>query len=292
MQLLLYIFLYPILWLLSLLPFPIIYFLSDCICFVVYRIFGYRKKTVRENLSIALPHLSDKERLKVEQKFYHHLCDIFFEMIKTLTISRTEIEKRFKVNNLEEYIEIEKQGKSIALMIGHYASYEWAISMNLHIGYKGFGIYKKISNKYFDKLVRDIRSKFKSYLITTKETKAVMEQNFKTNTMAIYGFASDQTPRWTEGMHWAKFMRIETPIHTGAEFFGKKYNFNMAYIKINKVKRGFYEAEIELLNKNDINSYPDFELSELFISKIEKEIYNKPEHYLWTHKRWKHKKID
>ncbi len=289
MQLLLYILLYPILLGISILPFPILYFFSDCTYILLYRIIGYRKKTVRDNLKLAFPNLSDKERLIIEKKSFHHLCDIFFEMVKTFTISRQEMEKRFKVLNLNDYLEIEKKGKSIALMIGHYASYEWAISMNHYLNFEGFGIYKKISNKYFDKLVKDIRSKFKATLITTKETKKIIEKNFNNKKMSIYGFASDQTPSFSEKTHWGTFMGIETPIHVGAEVLGKRFDFNFVYLKVKKVKRGFYETEIELLT-DDVHSFPDYEISEQFIKKVEAQIYEAPEYYLWTHKRWKHRR--
>ncbi|HEU4497393.1 MAG TPA: lipid A biosynthesis acyltransferase, partial [Flavobacterium sp.] len=170
MQLIVFILAYPILWLISILPFRILYFFSDCVYVLVYYIIGYRKKIVKENLAIALPHLSAKERSIIEKKFFRHFVDGFFEMVKTLTISDKELNSRFKFTNLEVYQNMEKQGKSIALLCAHYSSYEWLISMNRHIQFKGFGIYKKIRNKYFDKLVRDIRSKFNASLIDTKET--------------------------------------------------------------------------------------------------------------------------
>lgn len=112
MQLLLFIILYPFLWLMSILPFRVLYFFSDCIYLLVYYVIGYRKKTVRENLDIALPHLSKQEKRIVEKKFYHHFCDNFVEMIKTMTISDSEIEKRFKFTNLEVYLEMEKEEKA------------------------------------------------------------------------------------------------------------------------------------------------------------------------------------
>ena len=108
-----YYFVYAILWSISILPFPILYFLSDCIYFLLYKVIGYRKKTVRYNLKITLPHLSDEERLKIEQNFYHHLCDMFLEMAKTLTISEDEMKKRYRFTNLEVVKEFEKKNKSI-----------------------------------------------------------------------------------------------------------------------------------------------------------------------------------
>ncbi|GAA4045094.1 lipid A biosynthesis protein [Flavobacterium chungnamense] len=264
---------------------------SDLVYFLIYRVIGYRKKTVRENIALALPHLSEKERLIIEKKSYHHLCDMFLEMIKTMSISEKEINKRFSYSNLDVYLDLEKKGKSIALMCAHYASYEWVLSMNNHITFKGYGIYKKIANPYFDKLVKNIRAKFKAYLITTKETKNCIEENAKNGVLGIFGFASDQTPRRSDNMYWDSFLGIQTPIHVGAEMLAKRYDMKVIFLKVKKVKRGYYEASFEVLS-DDVKSIPDYKLSENFMRKVEQQIYEAPEFYLWTHKRWKHKKYD
>lgn len=289
MQFIIFIIFYPILWIISILPFRILYIISDFTYLIVYKIIRYRLKTVRENLLMALPHLTSQERLNIEKKFYKHLCDMFLEMIKTLSISNSEIDKRFKYTNLEVYKELEKKGKSISLLCAHYASYEWIISMNKNITFKGYGIYKKISNKYFDKLVHDIRSRFKATLITTKETIPTIEQNYKNGVLSLYGFASDQSPKLDKAVFWHEFMGIKTPIHIGVEFLSKKYDMNVIFLKTKKVKRGFYEGTFELMAENPKET-KRFEISADYISRVEKQIYEAPEFYLWTHKRWKHKK--
>ena len=289
MQLLIYLLFYPILWLISILPFRLLYLFSDSVYLIVYYIIGYRKKTVRNNLAMALPHLSDKERLVIEKKFFSHMCDMFLEMIKTITISKSEIDKRYKFTNLEVYLDLEKKQKSIALMCAHYASYEWAVSMNYHINFTGYGIYKKIANKHFDKLVKDIRSRFKAVLITTKETSKTIQENAISGNLGVFGFASDQTPRWSDNLHWYHFMGIETPIHVGAEVLAKRYDMNVVFLKTKKVKRGYYEASLEVLS-DDIQTVPNYKISEEFMTRVEQQIYEQPEYYLWTHKRWKHKK--
>lgn len=290
MQYLIYLLIYPLLWIISILPFPVLYLFSDAVYGLVYYILGYRKKTVRANLAKALPHLSIEERKVIEKKFFHHMCDMFLEMIKTMSISQKEMEKRFRFTNLDVYLDLEKKGKSIALMTAHYATYEWVISMNYKIRFKGYAIYKRITNPYFDKLVKNIRSKFKAYLISTKETKPTMIQNTDSNTLAVYGFASDQTPRRAHSNHWFTFMGIETPIHIGAEVLAKEFDMNMIFLKVKKVKRGYYEASFEVLTE-DVRSVPDYQISETFMRKVEQQIFEAPEYYLWTHKRWKHKKL-
>ncbi len=289
MQFLLYLFLYPLLWLLSILPFSVLYLFSDFVYLIIYYIIGYRKKTVRDNIALALPHLSEKERLVIEKKSYHHMCDMFLEMIKTMSISESEINKRFQFVNIEIYKELEKEGKSIALMCAHYASYEWVISINNKINFKGYAIYKRINNKYFDKLVRDIRSKFKANLITTKETIPTIRENFKNNVLGIYGFASDQSPKISSAFHWNTFMGIEVPVHTGAEMLAKKYSMNIVFLKVEKVKRGYYKAQFETPSKN-VNEVPNYQITDQFLKLVEQQIHEAPEYYLWTHKRWKHRR--
>ena len=287
MNLLLFIIAYPLLLIISILPFRILYILSDIICFIVYRLIGYRKKVVRSNLALALPHLSDEERLVIEKKSYKHLCDMFLEMIKTMSIYKKEMDKRFSYKNLEEYKNLEKEGKSIALMLAHYASYEWVVSMNSKVSFKGYGIYKRVNNKYFDRLVRRIRSKFDAELIPIDKTSAVIAHNHANNILSTYGFASDQSPQLRGINHWHKFMGIDVPVYVGGELLSKKFDMNMMFLKVSKVKRGYYEAEFELLS-NDVKSVPNFELMNTFLEKVEKQILEAPEYYLWTHRRWKH----
>lgn len=288
MQFLLYLIIYPFIWIISILPFPVLYFLSDCVCFLIYRIFKYRKRVVRGNIALALPHLTEEERTNIEKKFYAHLCDLFLEMIKTLSISKKEIEKRYTFSNMEVYYDLEKKEKSIALLCAHYASYEWAVSMNYHIHFKGYGVYKKLANPYFDTLVRQIRSKFKSHLIDSKETILTMASNFRNKTFSLYGLVSDQSPKLSATHHWEKFMGIEVPVHTGGEMLAKKYDMNVIFLKTKKLKRGYYEGSFEILCDENIKEIPNYEITSNFLKLVEQQIYEAPEFYLWTHKRWKH----
>ena len=291
MKYLIYLIVYPILWCVSMLPFWLLYILSDFVFFIVYYIIAYRKKTVRANIALALPHLSKKEKKNIEKKSYQHLCDMFLEMIKTITISEEEINKRYKYSNLDVYKNLETKNKSIAIMIAHYASYEWVISLNKQITFKGYAIYKKLNNPYFDKLVIDIRSKFKANLITTKETIPTIEANFKANIRGIYGFASDQSPRLSVTHYWRNFMKIETNVHTGAEMLAKKYDLNVIFLQTRKIKRGYYEGTFVVLSDDAMN-VPDYQITDKFLDLVENQIYEAPEFYLWTHNRWKHKKED
>jgi KDO2-lipid IV(A) lauroyltransferase len=288
MQFLVYIIAYPFLWLISILPFRIFYWFSDCVYFLVYHVIGYRKKVVRENLALTLPHLSAVERKEIEKKFYQHMCDMFLEMIKTMSITPEEMERRFTITNMDLFHEYENKGKSVVLVASHYASWEWLLTLNKRMLFNGVGVYKKIANPYFDKLVRKIRGKYDAELVETKKAIPLMAQNQRDGILSLYGLASDQSPKLDRIFHSMKFMGIEVPVHTGAEMLAKKYDLSVIFIKVKKVGRGYYEATIVPIADNP-KEYENFEVTEKYLREVEKQILEAPEYYLWTHKRWKHR---
>ena len=289
MQFLIYSISFPFLWIISKLPFRLFYWFSDCIYILVYYIIGYRKKIVRNNILIALPHESEEKRLVIEKKFYQHMCDMFLEMIKTMSISSEEMKERFKITNIELLKEYEQKNKSIILLAAHYASWEWLLSINESTSFKCYGVYKKVNNKYFDAKVRAIRSKFKSILVTTDNTIALINDNEKNGVMSLYGLASDQSPQVHKTFHWQEFMGITVPVHTGAEMLAKRYDLEVVFAKVKKVKRGYYEATFVPIANNP-KSIPDYEITDAYLKEVEQQILEAPEFYFWTHKRWKHRR--
>ncbi|WP_242158365.1 lysophospholipid acyltransferase family protein [Aestuariivivens sediminis] len=289
MQFLIYILVYPLLWLISILPFSLLYLLSDAFYLLIYYIIRYRKKVVHNNLILVFPDKTKKEIRTIEKRFYRHLCDMFLEMVKTMSISKNEMKKRFHIVNTAELKRLESLNKSVIMMFGHYASWEWAIELQNHINYKGYGVYKKLANAYFDKLVRNIRSKFNTTLISTKDTISTVNENENKGVKSVIGFLSDQSPRLSNDVYWGEFMGVKVPCFTGAERLAKKLDLTIAYLKVKKINRGYYEAEVITLTENP-KTHKDYELTDLFLREVEKQIYEAPEYYFWTHKRWKHRK--
>jgi KDO2-lipid IV(A) lauroyltransferase len=258
---------------------------------LLYHFVGYRKKVVRGNLALVFPEKSKEERLKIERKFYRHLCDMFLEMIKSLSISEASLRKRFVFPNIELINDFEKQGKSIILVSGHYANWEWMNIMDVYVSHKGYGVYKRLTNKYFDKLVRDIRGKWNSTLITTKETFKTIKTNQNNGVLGIYFMVSDQSPKPLPNYYWTDFMNITVPCFNGFEVLARKANMPFIYFKIEKLKRGYYQGTFEELTPEGIINYPENEPTNLFYRALEKQIREVPEYYYWVHKRWKHKDI-
>ncbi|MCX7549913.1 lysophospholipid acyltransferase family protein [Xanthomarina sp. F2636L] len=288
MQFLAYILIYPFLWGISILPFRLLYLFSDGVFILIFHIIGYRKKTVKENLHLVFPDKSEKEIKIITKKFYHHLCDMIVESIKSMTISEAEMKKRFTFSNIELIQQLEKENRSIALMCAHYGSWEWIFILQTYMNVKGYAIYKRLANKYFDRLVKRIRAKYNSHLITTKESISVLLQAKKEGKVTVCGFVSDQSPKHDKAFHWNKFMGITVPVHTGAEMLAKKIDMSVVFFGVKKLKRGYYETSFKTIAYNP-KDYPDYEITDQFIKLVEAQINEAPEFYLWTHKRWKHR---
>ena len=288
MQLLVYILVYPLLWFLSILPFRLLYVVSDGIYILLYRIIGYRKKVVTENLKLTFPDKAEKEIAAIRKKFYHHLCDMILEAVKSITISETEMKKRYVFTNVEEIHKLEKENKSVILFMGHYASWEWIFILQKHVNHKGYAVYKQLSNKYFDALVKRIRAKYDSHLITTKETFPILIRAKQNNQLTFNGFVFDQSPKADKALHWQDFMGVEVPVHVGAEILAKRLDMATLFLKVKKVKRGYYSATFMDIIKEP-KTFENYEITDSALKRVEEQIHEAPEYYLWTHKRWKHR---
>ncbi|MFM1877818.1 MAG: hypothetical protein RLZZ241_684 [Bacteroidota bacterium] len=282
---------YPFIWVISRTPFPLLYLFSDFLFFVLYYLVRYRRKVVRSNLRLVFPTKHRNEIKTLEHKFYRHFCDIFLETVKTLSISEAELKARFTFQNIEVLRAYENANESVIILFPHYANWEWATALNLHLKGKGYGIYQPLVNPYFDKMVRYIRARFGGTLITTKETREVVAKNRAEKIHAIYGILTDQSPRPTQAYHWSSFMGITVPMHTGAEYMSKTLNLPVLYLKVTKIKRGYYTSEFSVLAHNP-NDFKNYAITDAFFRATEQSILEQPEFYLWSHRRWKHRDKD
>ena len=288
MQLVVYVFAYPLIWLVSKLPFRLLYAFSDVVYLLVYYVIGYRKKTVISNLKLVFPEKTEDEYKRITKRFYKHFCDLMLESVKSITISEKELEKRMTFTNIDDIKRYEQQGKSIVLMCAHYGSWEWIFIMQRYVSHNGYAVYKRIENKYFDRLVKRVRAKYNTKLITTKETFKELTKAKEEGELTINGFVSDQTPRLDKALHWYPFMGISVPVHVGAEVLAKKLDMIVMFFSVKRLKRGFYQTTFKTISEYP-NTEPDFAITDKFMSLVEAQIKEAPEYYFWTHKRWKHK---
>ena len=288
LQFIIFALVYPFIWLISILPFRVLYFLSDLFYYLIYYIIGYRKKTVIANLTHAFPEKTEVEIKAITKKFFKHFTDIFVELIKSFTISNKEISKRYQFTNVDIIHKLESQNRSSILLGAHNANWEWIFSLNLQIGFTGIGFYKVLKNKYFDKKVRDTRGRYNTALESTKKVFDIMEHNKKHNILTLYGFLGDQSPRAQKAHYWSEFLGVNVPIYTGFEMLAKKYDLPVVIFNTKKIKRGYYISDLQLLT-DEPNSFNNYEITDRYLRELEKYIRETPEHYFWTHKRFKHR---
>ena len=281
--------LYPFFYLLSLLPFWALYILSDIIYLLIYKVVGYRTKIVRKNLSTSFPEKSCEELLTIERQFYHWLCDYFLEALKLLSISRKELDKRFVLTNPEVITDCFKEGQNVAAILGHYCNWEWLSCVGKDFEnekWKVGLIYHPLYNKVFDKLLIDIRSCVGGVPIPKKDILRQLLTFKREGKMSIFGYISDQSPKW-ENIHlWLPFLNHDTPVFTGGERIMRKMNDAIFYVEMGRPKRGYYTCTYHLITKEP-NSLPEHEITRIFFQMLEKTIQKNPQYYLWSHNRWK-----
>jgi len=269
------------------LPYGLFYFFSDLMCFLVYRIVGYRKKVVYNNLSLVFPDKTEKEKKDIQKAFYKHMCDMLLETVKTLNISEEELKKRYALPNIDLLLNLEKE-RSILVMFPHYGNWEWSIIVNVHVKSKGFAVYQKIDNIYFDRLIKKIRGIWSTTPISQKETVITMARNHQKNIRGVYGIVSDQSPQAHLAQYWTEFMNIKVPVYNSPEILARRYDHAVVFAKVTKVKRGYYSTEFIPIAKEGSKTKEN-EITDQFLRLTEEEIIQNPAYYLWTHRRWKHR---
>jgi KDO2-lipid IV(A) lauroyltransferase len=271
----------------GLLPASLLYGFSNLVRFIISDIIGYRKEIVRKNLSGTFPEISENELKRITRLFYKNLADIFLEGIWAFTMSRHQIFNRHKVINLEILESFIKSSQSLIAVTAHYTNWEWgSLSANIVEGYKIVAFYKKINNRYVDKLVRWNRSKFGTTLAAINETSITFEKYKDQKT--IFLMASDQgmPKKFYEKAFWVNFLKRDTPFLHGMEKYAKLYNLPVIYVDVQRARRGYYTVELSVLTSNP-NELEKGVLTEMYARKLESIIYRKPENWLWSHNRWK-----
>lgn len=237
-----------------------------------------------QNLLIAFPEKTEKERLRIAKDFYHNFIDTFIETIKMLSASQSFLEKRFK-GNWEVINELHASGKNCQLHLGHNFNWEWGNAVAAaKLKYSFLVVYMPIANKIFDRMFIQLRSRSGTILIPATN----MKSRFKDlrDRQYVLGLAADQNPGDPSGAWWVNFFNRRTPFVKGPEKGAITNNTDVVFAFIRKPKRGYYEV---------VFSRPDIELKELqpgelthkFAVYLEEVIRENPSMWLWSHRRWK-----
>lgn len=283
-----YIF-YGVNWILSLLPLRILYLLADLVYYVLYYIVSYRRNVVSTNLKNSFPEKTDEERKTIEKKFYRHLADLIIEILKMTHMSKKEQIKRFTYTNLEVIDKLKEDKRDIIAVMGHYNNWEWPTLLPNFLKYTTIIIFKPLQNKYFNGFFNNQRSK---HGIVLTPTSLIIREiiKYKINNIKTFSvFISDQIPAKGDIKYWTTFLSQDTAVFTGAGKIAAKYDMAVVFFHIQKIKRGYYNLDIELLHEHTAGLSEEV-ITETHVRRLEEIIREKPEFWIWSHRRWKHKK--
>lgn len=273
------IFILPI----TLLPFKLLYLISDFLYFMLYKVLGYRTKVVRQNLKQSFPEKSEKELREIEKGFYRHLSDLICESFKVFNISKEELFKRCVYEDL--HLTEKYRDRNLCIVGPHYNNFEYAATTAS--GYSGrtiSALFSRLSNQFFNNRITQSRSQFGLQMIPKDEAKAFFNKKHDKPIGLIFG--ADQSPTHSKNVIWIDFLNQETACFFGPEKYAKEHNMVVIFTRITKVKRGHYVLNFEVVT-DDPNSLPHGEITERHNRILEREIRKDPQYWLWTHKRWK-----
>jgi len=272
-------------------PFWILHVFSFKLYVLIFYIFSYRKKVVIQNLKNSFPEKSDQEIKKITKKFYKHFCDVIFETLKLMTISVPEFKKRFAFtpSAIAMFNNFEANKQSVIGVMGHCGNWEWgAIAHQFYFKQLITGVYHPLSNKNFDGFMKKLRGRMGGNIVAMNNLLRELVTLRQKKIATTIGLIADQTPP-PEGSYWTTFLNQDTPVFLGPEKLAKKFNYPVIYVGIKKIKRSFYEMEATLITDKP-NEIADGIITELHTKVLEENILDQPHIWLWTHRRWKHKK--
>ncbi|WP_207425224.1 lysophospholipid acyltransferase family protein [Pedobacter sp. SYSU D00535] len=278
------------LYLISLLPFPVLYLLADVLYVLLYYIIGYRRKVVKTNLENSFPQKTRAELDLIEKKYFKFLADNILESIKMLSISPKSMSKRFVFVNMDVLKTHFDRGKPVLVTGGHYGNWEWGnLALPLVMKEKLLVVYKPLTDKAFELMMNNMRSRFGAIMVPMRQIlRKIIEQK---NELFFVALVGDQTPPREESQYFTTFLNQPTAVFLGIEKIAKLTGHPVLYCRVNKIKRGYYEASFKTLF-HDPKDTAEYEITEAHTRELEKAINERPELWLWSHKRWKFKPDD
>lgn len=285
--------LFIIWYIVSHLPLWVLYLFSSFISIILYYVIRYRRKVVRKNIKDAYPNMSPRKRWVIERRFYTHFCDIMMESIKYFSMSPKEMKKRMRFKGVELVEDSCRRGKSCGIYLGHYGNWEWPSSMPLWINSElgmTAQLYHPLENLVTDRLIHYTRQRFGGVSIPANQSIREIVKYKQLGKPLIIGFVADQAPWWRDIHYWTNFLNHpETPVFTGAERIMKKFDMDVYYLDIRRIRRGYYTAEYKRITTTP-GECPEFWITEQYTRMMEDTINRAPSYWLWSHKRWKRTK--
>ncbi|MFN8277804.1 MAG: hypothetical protein U0T84_09985 [Chitinophagales bacterium] len=284
-----YLLVYPLLWLISKLPFAALIKLSDAVAWLLESVIRYRHDVVYENLKNAFPDKRDEERAAIAHKFYRHLSDRLFETIKMQSITKAELLNRVSFPEYEKATSLVDRGQSIVAVMGHCGSWEMAcLAASAFLPeYSLYSVFTPVANRYFNQYFIQLRSRFGMRLYSMKEMVQHLRRGFGEASIGMY--VADQGHSNPDRAYWRQFLHQETNFMTGPARFALAHQSALVFVDIRQTGRMRYAVVPEVLTTTP-QLCSETALTDMFVNRLEQQIRQNPADWLWSHKRWKHKK--
>ncbi len=274
--------------LLARVPLTLLYGLADLLGWLAFRVFPYRDTVVRNNLARAFPEWDPEHMRAVRRGYYRGFAQMLVEVVKSAALPAEEIRRRVRIVNLEAPRACLAQGQSVLLAAAHQCNWEWMLlALSLELGYPIDAAYKPLVDRWAEREMKKLRSRFGCRLIPAKHLLAdIIQRGAVSRAIAM---VADQEPTNSERKHWTRFLNRDTAFYMGLEEIARVTRIPVFFITMRRVRRGFYEmAFVPLWTPGE--RLPGGTLTERYVREVERQIIAAPSDWPWSHKRWKLKK--
>ncbi|HYW96559.1 MAG TPA: lysophospholipid acyltransferase family protein [Bacteroidales bacterium] len=270
----------------SFLPLDVLYLMAVPLRFLAINVLGYRRKVVVDNLRRAFPGKSETDIQHIAGDFYRYFSELMVETIKVMDFSEASLAERIRFKNPEIIDQYFAEGKSVVAIAAHYGNWEWLQGLTGSIPHKPIAVYKPLNNGDMDRVLTQQRSRFGAELVSMRDIIRTLRRYHREKQPTLSMYISDQSPVWEEIQYWMPFLNQSTPVYLGPEKIAREFGMAVVYLRMHVVRRGYYEVEIIPVT-GDARREKDHVVTNRHVNLLEKTIMEKPEYWLWSHRRWK-----
>jgi KDO2-lipid IV(A) lauroyltransferase len=266
----------------------LIYSLIDTVvAFLLQHILGYRKAVITANLKNSLKFNQKNELQRVININYRYMARLFREIV--VTPSRKLLQHKLELEPCPALDEWLKEGKSILIAMGHVGNWEWSGAyMGIAYPDQVCPLYKKIKSRYVNALMLKRRSLHVNHLIEIGQMGELLRLIRRKAVMVL--LIADQNPGSDQGLIWAKFFGRDTAFVNGPESLALRYQLPVVYLNIHTTAEKKYHLDCRPLFDGKEKVNPG-EITQRFADLLEANIRSNNLEWLWSHRRWKRKKV-
>jgi KDO2-lipid IV(A) lauroyltransferase len=272
----------------SRLPLRALYAFSTFLYLLAFYVVRHRHQVIRGQLEKVFPDWSDAERKRIHKRFLKNFCDVMVEVLKSVSMTEDDMCGRVQIVNLDAARQSLDAGQSVMLVTSHLGNWEWLLhGVTLQLGYPVDAAYKPLHDQWAERLMFGIRSRFGARLVPAKELLADFLR--RRGVVRAVAMNADQAPVSTDKRYWTLFLGQDTAFYIGAEQIARATRLPILYVRVRRVRRGYYEVELKQLWDGREVTEPNT-VTERYARACELDVLASPADWLWSYRRWRLKK--